>query len=195
MSATKQITAVARDRVGKGAARDQRRNGRTPAVIYGGGMPPKAIALDYNETKRLIYAGHFLTTIFEISVDGEVIRAIPRDYQLDPVRDFPVHVDFLRLAEGQTIKVEVPVHLVGQESSPGVKLGGTLQIVEHSLELMAPADSIPEAIEVSVATLEIGETIHLADIQLPAGVTAVSRENLTVVTLVAPLVDAAAATA
>jgi large subunit ribosomal protein L25 len=195
MSATKQITAVARDRVGKGAARDQRRNGRTPAVIYGGGMPPKAIALDYNETKRLIYAGHFLTTIFEISVDGEVIRAIPRDYQLDPVRDFPVHVDFLRLAEGQTIKVEVPVHLVGQESSPGVKLGGTLQIVEHSLELMAPADSIPDAIEVSVATLEIGETIHLADIQLPAGVTAVSRENLTVVTLVAPLVDAAAATA
>jgi large subunit ribosomal protein L25 len=195
MSAIKQITAVARDRVGKGAARDQRRNGRTPAVIYGGGMPPKAIALDYNETKRLIYAGHFLTTIFEISVDGEVIRAIPRDYQLDPVRDFPVHVDFLRLAEGQTIKVEVPVHLVGQESSPGVKLGGTLQIVEHSLELMAPADSIPEAIEVSVATLEIGETIHLADIQLPAGVTAVSRENLTVVTLVAPLVDAAAATA
>lgn len=195
MSAVKQITAVARDRVGKGAARDQRRNGRTPAVIYGGGMPPKAIALDYNETKRLIYAGHFLTTIFEISVDGEVIRAIPRDYQLDPVRDFPVHVDFLRLAEGQTIKVEVPVHLVGQESSPGVKLGGTLQIVEHSLELMAPADSIPEAIEVSVATLEIGETIHLADIQLPAGVTAVSRENLTVVTLVAPLVDAAAATA
>ena len=195
MSAIKQITAVARDRVGKGAARDQRRNGRTPAVIYGGGMPPKAIALDYNETKRLIYAGHFLTTIFEISVDGETIRAIPRDYQLDPVRDFPVHVDFLRLAEGQTIKVEVPVHLVGQESSPGVKLGGTLQIVEHSLELMAPADAIPDAIEVSVAALEIGETIHLADIELPAGVKAVSRENLTIVTLVAPTVEAEAAPA
>jgi large subunit ribosomal protein L25 len=195
MSAIKQITAVARDRVGKGAARDQRRNGRTPAVIYGGGQPPKTIALDYNETKRLIYAGHFLTTIFEINVGGEVIRAIPRDYQLDPVRDFPVHVDFLRLAEGQAIKVEVPVHVVGQESSPGVKRGGSLQIVEHSLELMAPPDAIPDAIEVSVAALDIGETVHLADVQLPAGVKAVSRENLTLVTLSAPKVDADAAPA
>jgi large subunit ribosomal protein L25 len=195
MSAIKQITAVARDRVGKGAARDQRRNGRTPAVIYGGGQPPKTIALDYNETKRLIYAGHFLTTIFEINVGGEVIRAIPRDYQLDPVRDFPVHVDFLRLAEGQAIKVEVPVHVVGQESSPGVKRGGSLQIVEHSLELMAPPDAIPDAIEVSVAALDIGETVHLADVQLPAGVKAVSRENLTLVTLSAPKVDAEAAPA
>ena len=122
-----------------------------------------------------------------------MIRAIPRDYQLDPVRDFPVHVDFLRLAEGQAIKVEVPVHVVGQESSPGLKRGGTLQIVEHSLELMAPPDAIPDAVEVSVAALNIGENVHLSDVKLPAGVKAVSRENLTLVTLAAPKVDAEAA--
>ena len=101
MSEIKQIKAVARDRAGKGAARAVRRQGQVPAVIYGAGQPAQAIALDFNQTKQLIFAGHFLTTIFEIDVDGKTTRAIPRDYQLDPVRDFPVHVDFLRLARAR----------------------------------------------------------------------------------------------
>ncbi|MFL5130414.1 MAG: 50S ribosomal protein L25/general stress protein Ctc, partial [Microvirga sp.] len=138
MSEAKQIKAVARDRAGKGAARAVRRQGQVPAVIYGGGEAAEAIALDFNETKQMIFAGHFLTTIFEIDVNGKKTRAIPRDYQLDPVRDFPVHVDFLRLAEGQSIKVVVPVHVIGQDKSPGVKRGGALQIVEHSVELSVP---------------------------------------------------------
>src|SRR3712207_280750 len=104
MADMKQLAAVARERVGKGAARAVRRQGQVPAVIYGGGQPPEAIALDFNLAKQLIFAGHFLTTVFEIDVDGRKTRALPRDYQLDPVRDFPLHVDFLRLAEGQTIK-------------------------------------------------------------------------------------------
>ncbi len=144
MSDIKQITAVARDRSGKGAARAVRRQGQVPAVIYGAGQPATGIALDFNETKRLIFAGHFLTTIFEIDVDGKKTRAIPRDYQLDPVRDFPVHVDFLRLSKGQSIKVVVPVHVIGQDKSPGVKRGGTVNIVEHSIELLVPSDSIPD---------------------------------------------------
>ena len=115
MSDIKQIKAVARDRAGKGAARAVRRQGQVPAVIYGAGEPAQTISLDFNQTKQLIFAGHFLTTIFEIDVDGKTVRAIPRDYQLDPVRDFPVHVDFLRLAQGQAIKVVVPVHVAGQE--------------------------------------------------------------------------------
>jgi large subunit ribosomal protein L25 len=186
MSDIKQITAVARDRAGKGAARAVRRQGQVPAVIYGGGQAAEAIALEFNQTKQLIFAGHFLTTVFEIEVDGKKTRAIPRDYQLDPVRDFPVHVDFLRLSKGQSIKVVVPVHVVGQDKCPGVKRGGTLQIVEHSVELLVPSDAIPDFIEASVADLDIGSSIHLADIILPNGAKATSTENVTLVTVVAP---------
>ncbi|MBF9234354.1 50S ribosomal protein L25/general stress protein Ctc [Microvirga alba] len=186
MSEIKQITAVARDRAGKGAARAVRRQGQVPAVIYGAGQPAEAIALDFNQTKQLIFAGHFLTTIFEIDVNGKKTRAIPRDYQLDPVRDFPVHVDFLRLAKGQAIKVVVPVHVVGQDKCPGVKRGGTLQIVEHSVELLVPSDAIPDFIEASVADLDIGSSIHISDVKLPKGAKSTSAENVTLVTVVAP---------
>jgi large subunit ribosomal protein L25 len=186
MSAVKQIQAVARDRAGKGAARAVRRQGQVPAVIYGGGEAATPIAVDFNQAKQLIFAGHFLTTVFEIDVDGRKTRAIPRDYQLDPVKDFPVHIDFLRLAEGGSIKVVVPVHVVGQDRSPGIKRGGALQIVEHSVELLVPSDAIPDAIEVSVAELDIGSSLHLADVQLPAGAKAVGQENVTLVTVVPP---------
>jgi large subunit ribosomal protein L25 len=182
----KQLQAVARDRAGKGAARAVRRQGRVPAVIYGGGQPAQSISLDFNQTKQLIFAGHFLTTVFEINMDGSKTRAIPRDYQLDPVRDFPVHVDFLRLAEGQSLKVVVPIRVVGQDKSPGIKRGGTLQVVEHAVELLVPSDAIPDVIEASVADLDIGSTIHLSDITLPAGVRPVSPENITLVTVVPP---------
>jgi len=186
MSAVKQIQAVARDRVGKGAARAVRRQGQVPAVIYGGGEPATPIALDFNQTKQMIFAGHFLTTIFEIDVNGRTTRAIPRDYQLDPVRDFPVHVDFLRLSEGQTLRVTVPVHVVGQENSPGLKRGGTLQVVGHAVELLVPADAIPDAVEVSVAALDIGGTAHLSDIVLPPGAKSLAQDDATLVTVVAP---------
>ncbi|HEU6440890.1 MAG TPA: 50S ribosomal protein L25/general stress protein Ctc [Microvirga sp.] len=186
MSEVKQIKAVARDRAGKGAARAVRRQGQVPAVIYGAGQPAQAIALDFNQTKQLIFAGHFLTTIFDIDVDGQTVRAIPRDYQLDPVKDFPLHVDFLRVAAGQTIKVVVPVHVIGQDKCPGVKRGGTLQIVEHTVELQVSPDSIPDFVEASVEGLNIGASVHLNDIKLPSGVKATSTENLTLVTVVAP---------
>jgi large subunit ribosomal protein L25 len=193
MSAEKQIKAVARDRAGKGAARAVRREGRVPAVIYGGGQPPQMISLDYNETKRLIFAGHFLTTVFEIDVDGAKTKAIPRDYQLDPVKDLPVHVDFLRLAEGGTIRVTVPVHVVGYDASPGVKAGATVQIVEHALELTVPSNAIPDAVEVSVAGLEIGASVHIKDITLPEGCKPVTHENLTLLSVLAPTVSTEAA--
>jgi large subunit ribosomal protein L25 len=183
MSEVKQIKAVARDRAGKGAARAVRRQGQVPAVIYGAGQPAQAIALDFNQTKQLIFAGHFLTTIFEIDVEGQTVRAIPRDYQLDPVRDFPMHIDFLRLSQGQAIKVVVPVHVVGQDNCPGIKRGGTLQIVEHSVELLVPSDAIPDYVEASVANLDIGSSIHLSDITLPNGAKATSTENVTLVTV------------
>lgn len=187
MSAVKQIKAVARDRVGKGAARAARRNGQVPAVIYGGGEAATPIALDYNQTKQLIYAGHFLTTIFEIEVNGAVTRAIPRDYQLDPVRDTPVHVDFLRVTKGATLNVEVPVHFLNQEASPGLKRGGTLNIVRHEVEVIAPADAIPDSIDVDLTGLDIGASVHISAVKLPAGVTPVIQDrDFTLATIVAP---------
>ena len=111
-------------------------------------------------------------------------RAIPRDYQLDPVKDTPLHVDFLRLAKGQEVKVMVPFHIVGQDVCPGIKRGGTLQIVEHSIELSVPSESIPDAIEISVATLDIGGTVHLSDVKLPNGAKPLTQENVTIATIV-----------
>ncbi len=186
MSAMKQIKASARASGGKGAARAVRRTGKIPAVIYGGGEAALPIALDYAQTNRLIYAGHFLTTVFEIDVDGTVIRAVPRDYQLEPVKDTPLHVDFLRLSAGSMIRVEIPIHVSGQDQSPGVKRGGMVQIVEHALEMMVPADNIPDAIEISVAGLDIGASVHLADVTLPAGCKTITRENLTLVAVSTP---------
>ncbi|HEY8566632.1 MAG TPA: 50S ribosomal protein L25/general stress protein Ctc [Beijerinckiaceae bacterium] len=187
MSAVKQIQAVARDRVGKGAARAVRRQGQVPAVIYGAGQTPQAIALDFNQTQKLIFAGHFLTTVFEIDVAGQKTRAIPRDYQLDPVKDFPVHVDFLRLSEGATVKVEVPVHFVNQDASPGLKRGGTLNIVRHTVELEVPADAIPDAIDADLTGLEIGASLHISAIKLPAGAKpTITERDFTVATVAAP---------
>ncbi|POR56683.1 50S ribosomal protein L25/general stress protein Ctc [Bosea psychrotolerans] len=187
MTAVKQIEASARAQVGKGAARAVRRQGLTPAVIYGGGAAPEAIALDANKTRLLIYGGHFLTTLFEVSVDGKKTRVVPRDYQLDPVKDFPIHVDFLRVAAGQTIKVEVPVHVVGQDACPGLKAGGAMQIVEHAVEIDVAPESIPEFLEVSVAGLQIGASLHGDALTLPAGATLLSRADITLVTIVPPM--------
>ena len=186
MSVIKNLSAQRRERVGKGAARAIRREGRVPAVIYGGGQAPVSISLDFKETNRLIYAGHFLTTLFTIDVEGEKIRAIPRDFQLDKVRDTPTHVDFLRLAEGAMVKVEVPVHVKGQEVSPGLKAGGALNLVHHSLEFMVPAEHIPDHITIDVSKAKIGDSIHVSAIALPEGAKLISHEkDVTIATIVA----------
>jgi large subunit ribosomal protein L25 len=187
MSTTvKQLKAATRQQGGKGAARAVRRAGRIPAVIYGGGEPPVSISLDGKEATLLIFAGHFLTTQFEIDIDGAKTRVIPRDYQLDPVKDHPLHVDFLRLREGQLLRIEVPVHFVNHEASPGLKRGGTLNIVLHSVELLVPANDIPEAITVDLTGSDIGQSIHISAVKLPANVRPVDSSDFTVATVVAP---------
>src|SRR5499433_2986701 len=117
----KQMKAAARSRAGKGAARAERRAGRIPGIIYGDGKPPLPITLDYDDLRQRIYAGRFLTTIHEVEVDGVKHKVIPRDFQLDAVRDMPLHVDFMRLGEGATIRVNIPIHVRNAETSPGVK--------------------------------------------------------------------------
>lgn len=170
MSAVKTLEAVARDRVGKGAARAVRRQGQVPAVVYGGGQPPQAIAIDLIRARTLIYAGGFKTTLFEITTGAKKTRAIPRDFQLDPVSGVPLHVDFLRVVSGQTITVAVPVHFINDEDAPGIKkLGGTLNIVAHTLEIDVAPDQIPDAITVDLTGREIGDVIHVSDLKIPAG--------------------------
>jgi large subunit ribosomal protein L25 len=186
MSAVRELKAVARERSGKGGARAVRREGRVPAVIYGGGADAVSIALDSNQMRQLIFAGHFLTTIFEMDVDGSRTRVIPRDYQLDPVKDTPLHIDFMRLAAGQTLTVEVPVHFVGQEDSPGLKRGGTLNVVRHTVELIVPSDAIPDAIEASLAGLDITDSLHISAVKLPDGVRSVIDRDFTLATIAVP---------
>lgn len=189
MSAVKSLEAVARDRVGKGAAREVRRQGNVPAVIYGGGQAPQAIAIDLVRTRTLIYAGGFKTTLFEISAGGRKTRAIPRDYQLDPVSGVPLHVDFLRVVSGQTLTVEVPVHFINEDAAPGIKKsGGTLNIVLHTLALEVPGDAIPDAVEVDLTGLQIGDVIHIESVKLPANTSFTGEADAVVANIVPPTV-------
>ena len=167
---TYELKAEARERVGKGSARDVRRNGKVPAVIYGDKQPPLAIAVDYKEIYYKIHGGGFMTTIATIDVGGKKIQVLPKDYQLDPVRDFPLHVDFLRVGKDSVVTVEVPVHFVNEEKSPGIKRGGVLNIVRHTVEFMVPANAIPEFITVDLDGAEIGDSIHISAVKLPKGV-------------------------
>jgi large subunit ribosomal protein L25 len=186
MATVKELKATARPKSGKGAARAERRAGRVPGVIYGNNQPPTPISVDDAELRQRILAGRFLTTLFDIDLEGKKHRVIPRDFHLDPVRDFPVHVDFMRLGEGATIRVSVPLHVQNGEASPGVKRGGTVNIVTHTIDLECSVDNIPQYIEADVGALEISHSLHLSDIKLPAGVKALSREDATLVTIVPP---------
>jgi large subunit ribosomal protein L25 len=155
-------------------------------VIYGNNQPPLPISVEDKELRQRILAGRFLTTIYDIELEGKKHRVIPRDFHLDPVRDFPIHVDFMRLGEGASIRISVPLHVVKSESSPGVKRGGTVNIVTHAIELECSVDNIPQYVEADASGLEIGYSLHLSDIKLPAGVKSLTRENATLVTIVPP---------
>jgi large subunit ribosomal protein L25 len=187
MAQASELKAQARSGVGKGAARATRRQGLVPAVIYGDKRPPVPVALPYNETIRRIYAGGFLSHVLTLDVDGEKHRVIPRDYQLDPVKDTPIHVDFLRIGAGSKLTVEVHVHFVNEGASPGLKRGGTLNIVRHTVEVSCPADSIPEEITVDLSGLDIGDSVHISSVSLPEGVRPTIRDrDFTIATVVAP---------
>lgn len=187
MSDMKKLSAVARDRVGKGAARAIRRQGYVPAVVYGVGQPPKAIAIQFKEAQKLIYDGGFMTTMFEIDIQGDKERVIPRDYQLEPVKDMPIHIDFFRVAKGQTVTVDVPVHFINQETCVGIKRGGTLNVVRHTVELYVPAEAIPDAIEVDIQNLEMGDSLHISAVKLPEGCSpTIQDRDFTIATIATP---------
>ena len=186
MATVKELKATTRPAGGKGAARAERRAGRVPGVIYGNNQPPVTISVDDSELRQRILAGRFLTTIYDIDLEGKKHRVIPRDFHLDPVRDFPLHVDFMRLGEGATIRVSVPLHIVNAESAPGVKRGGTVNIVTHTIDLECSVDNIPQYVDADISGLEISYSLHLSDITLPPGVKSLAREDVTLVTIVPP---------
>ncbi|AVX03798.1 50S ribosomal protein L25/general stress protein Ctc [Maritalea myrionectae] len=182
-----ELKAKARDRVGKGASRALRREGQVPAVIYGDNKSPLSITVTYKDAMKRIQMGGFLSQVITVDVDGENHRVIPRDYQLEPVRDFLVHIDFLRVSKTSVLNVEVPVHFINEETSPGLKRGGVLNVVRHTVELSCPADSIPEFLEIDLASAEVGDSLHISTVELPKGVTPVITDrDFTIATIAAP---------
>jgi large subunit ribosomal protein L25 len=179
-----ELKAEARERVGKGSARAIRRNGKVPAVIYGDKQPPLSIALSYKDVYYKIHGGGFLTTVATIDVDGQKISVLPKEYQLDPVKDFPMNVDFLRVGKNTIVTVEVPVHFLNEEKSPGLKRGGVLNVVRHDVEFYCPANAIPDRITVDLSGLEIGDSVHISSVALPEGVSPViSDRDFTIATV------------
>ena len=187
MSDALTLPAEARERAGKGASRALRREGRVPAVIYGGKENPTTIHLEEKALVKQLMTGHFMNSIVEITLDGKTIKTLPKDVSLHPVTDRPEHVDFLRLAKGAKVEVSVPVVFINEDTSPGLKKGGVLNVVRHELELVCDADRIPAEIEISVEGKEVGDSVHISELTLPEGsASAITDRDFTIATLVAP---------
>jgi large subunit ribosomal protein L25 len=187
MSDTLHLPAETRDRAGKGASRALRREGRVPAVVYGGNEEPLAVHVEEKLLVKQLGTGHFFNSIVEVEVGGKTVRTLPKDVAFHPVSDRPLHADFLRLSANSTVHVEVPVVFVYEAASPGLKRGGVLNIVRHELELVCEADKIPEDIQIDVAGFDVGESIHISHVNLPAGSkSAITDRDFTIATIVAP---------
>jgi large subunit ribosomal protein L25 len=187
MSDALNLPAEARDRAGKGASRALRREGRVPAVIYGGNEEPTTIHVEEKLLMKQLMTGHFMNSIVMIELGGKSLRTLPKDVAFHPVSDRPIHVDFLRLAKDATIEVEVPVVFINEEASPGLKRGAVLNIVRHELHLICDADNIPGEIQIDVTGLDVGDSIHISHVTLPAGsASAITDRDFTIATVVAP---------
>lgn len=186
MRETLELKAEPRSGTGKGPAFRTRQKGYIPAIVYGGKGAPEPVMLASRELERRVGAGNFLTSLYMLEVGGKKTRVIPRDVQLDPVTDRPVHVDFMRLEAGTTITLDIPVHFKGSEVSPGIKRGGTLNIVRHEVELVCPVDNIPEYLEADLSAMEINDSLHISAIKLPEGVRPTVARDFTIASVVAP---------
>ena len=186
MTETHTLTAEPRQRAGKGTARQTRRAGRIPAVIYGNKLPPVTISLDANEFGKVLKKPGFFTHLFDLTVAGAIHRVLPRDVQFHPVSDQPEHVDFLRVSAETKITLDVPVRFVDQDKCPGLKRGGTLNIVIHDMTLICDAAHIPEHVDISLEGLDLGASVHVSDVKLPAGVTTSDASHETIVTIATP---------
>lgn len=179
-----ELKAAQRSGTGKAAAKILRKTGNIPAIVYGGTEAPENVSVASKQITQELHTGHFLSTVYMLDIAGKKIRVIPRDIQLDVVRDFPVHVDFMRVSASSRIDVEVPVHFINELASPGLKRGGMLNVVRHEIELTCPADAIPEFLEIDLTGLDIGNSIHISSIKLPTNVEPTIDRDFTVATIV-----------
>ena len=180
------IPGEKREETGRGTARAARREGRIPAVIYGGDSEPETITVRRQDVMKEIDKGGFLSTLFNIEFEGNVQRVLPKDVQLHPLKDWAQHVDFLRMPAGARTVVNVAVNFLNQEVAPGIKRGGILNVVRHEIELDVDVDNIPEAIDVDLAEANIGASIHISAVTLPDGVKPAIERDFTIATIAAP---------
>ncbi|HEY1605710.1 MAG TPA: 50S ribosomal protein L25/general stress protein Ctc [Allosphingosinicella sp.] len=187
MSEQLTLSAETRERAGKGASRAMRREGRVPAVIYGEKQEPLAIHLEEKALVKAMANGHFMNSVVMVDVGGGQTRTLPKDVQFHPVTDRPLHVDFLRIAEHAKVHVEVPIRFVGEDNSRGIKRGGVLNSVRHTLELVCDAAAIPDEIAIDLAGLDIGDSLHISQVRLPEGTeSAIADRDFTIATIVPP---------
>lgn len=181
------LSAETRERAGKGASRAMRREGRVPAVVYGGHQEPLAIHVEEKALMKMLNTGHFMNSVVMIDVAGGSTRTLPKDVQFHPVTDRPLHVDFLRISEHSKVHVNVPIRFVGEERSRGLKRGGVLNAVRHELELVCDAAEIPDEVQIDLAGLDIGDSLHISAVTLPKGAeSAITDRDFTIATIVAP---------
>ena len=187
MSEQLTLPAEARDRAGKGASRELRRDGRVPAVVYGQKTDPLSIHVEEKLLSKMLSSGHFMNSVVMIDVGGKPTRTLPKAVDFHPVSSRPIHVDFLRISEHTKVTVAVPVRFDNEDDSPGLKRGGVLNVVVHELEIVCDASHIPNEIHVPLDGLEIGDSIHISQVKLPDGVIPSNTdEDFTVATIVAP---------
>jgi large subunit ribosomal protein L25 len=181
--------AEARDGGGKGPARQLRRDGRVPAVIYGERKDQQMVSLEARALRRQLTNPRFFSTLCALHLGDDTIRVLPRDVQLHPVSDEPIHADFVRVSRGTTITVEVQVVFLNEDISPGLKRGGVLNVVRREIELVCPADAIPAQLELDLAAADIGDSLHISHVAMPEGVhPTITDRDFTVATISAPTV-------
>ncbi len=184
-----QIKVQDREKAGKGASRALRRAGLVPGIVYGDNKEPANIAVDRVLLEKHLHSGGFTSKLFELQLGSRKQRVLPREIQLHPVTDRPLHVDFLRIAAGAELAIEVAVNFINEEECEGLKQGGVLNVVRHTVELLCPADAIPESIEVDLTGYEIGDSVHIGSVKLPDGVTpTITDRDFTIATIAAPTV-------
>ena len=177
------LNVEVRDRTGTGGAREARRQGQVPGILYGGAKDPVSIAVRGNEFRKALYTGKLLGHLVTLQHGGEKQQVIAKDVQFHPVTDQPLHFDLYRVEKGQTIHINVPVHFRNEDDCPALRQGGALEIVSHDLELVCRADQIPEELIVDLTGRELGDTIRISDIAIPKGVEAAAAPETVVATL------------
>ena len=181
------LSATLREGVGKGAARDARRNNLVPGIIYGGSEEPLSINVKFNELLKKLNAGRFMSTLINLTVEGKTIQVICRDIQKHIVKDLPTHLDFMRLSKTARIKLFIPVVFNNQDICKGIKRGGVLTVVRPEVELLVNAMEIPSALEVDIKDFEVGDTITISNIDLPSGTeTTIKGRDFVIANIQAP---------